>query len=130
MKWRVKHERRARARPSSLGKPRTSANDNDRERFLLIVPSAAVLKEVRAGRQEPSQRHSKGVSPPSTDRVSLPFIDQRAKTPPPAIRAGFRSSWKGMFGRLTYVAAISVAMFGWLYLLWLAMVTISLGMLS
>jgi hypothetical protein len=33
------------------------------------------------------------------------------------------SSWKGKLIRLAYVAATPIAVFGWLYLLWLAMIS-------
>jgi hypothetical protein len=47
-----------------------------------------------------------------------------------APQAGFRSSWKATLGRLAYVAVVSIAMFGWLYLLWLVLVSSVHAMLS
>ena len=44
-------------------------------------------------------------------------------TTPQAVQAGSRASWRATLGRLAYVAAVSLAMFGWLYLLWLALVS-------
>ena len=42
---------------------------------------------------------------------------------PPAVQASFRLSWRTTLGWLAYVAAVSIAMPSWLYLLWLAPVS-------
>jgi hypothetical protein len=35
---------------------------------------------------------------------------------------GLAASWRATLSRLAYVATVSIAMFGWLYLLWLVLV--------
>jgi hypothetical protein len=36
------------------------------------------------------------------------------------VQPTFHSSWRERFGRMAYVVVVSIATFGWLYLLWLA----------
>lgn len=52
-----------------------------------------------------------------------PSILYEEVTTPQAVQAGSRSSWRATLGRLAYGAGVSVAMFGWLYLPWLALVS-------
>ena len=99
------------AQPCFPGEPPVSANDNDCEGSWLPVPFSGPLNSIASGQQEPTQRQSTEGARPS-------FPSEEVITPQ-AVQAGFRSSWKATLSRLAYVAAVSVAMFGWLYLLWL-----------
>ena len=58
-----------------------------------------------------------------TDDMFVRNILYEEVTAPQAVQAGSRSSLRATLARLAYVAAISAAMFGWLYLLWLALVS-------
>ena len=62
-----------------------------------------------------------------TDDMFVRNILYEEVTAPQAVQAGSRSSWRATLGRLAYGAGVSVAMFGWLYLLWLALVSIVQG---
>jgi hypothetical protein len=64
---------------------------------------------------------------PESARPSLLYEEV---TTPRAVQSGFRSSWRATSGRLAYVAVVSIAMLGWLYLLWLALVSRVQGILS
>ena len=113
--------RGAGAHPSFPGERNISANDNDFEGSWSLVPSASAFNSIRSGQQEPIQRHStEGASPSLYEVVNTSQ----------AAQAGFRSSWRATLVRLAYVAAISAAMFGWLYLLWLALLSSVQGILS
>ena len=57
-----------------------------------------------------------------TDDMFVRNILYEEVTAPQAVQAGSRSSLRARLGRLAYVA-VSLAMFGWLYLLWLALVS-------
>ena len=50
------------------------------------------------------------------------FLSEGVATPQ-LVQEGFRSSWRATLSRLAYAATVSIAMFGWLYLLWLALVS-------
>jgi len=52
---------------------------------------------------------------------AFPSIPYEEVTNPQALQVG--SSWRAMSATLAYVAAVSVAMLGWLYLLWLALIS-------
>ena len=54
----------------------------------------------------------------------LPLMtDQESFRPQSAEGTHPRPSWKGTFFRLLYVIAVSVSMLGWLYVIWLAVVS-------
>jgi hypothetical protein len=86
--------------------PACAANDNDWEGSSPLVPLPEGRLGVPSGLQE-------------SNRLST---ESACRSP-----ASFRSSWRATLGKLAYVVAVSIAMFGWLYLLWLALVS---GVLS
>jgi hypothetical protein len=100
--------RSTRARDVYKQLPASAANDNDREGPWPLVPLP------------------QGPAPvPDRDWLSMEGIGsallcEGASLPQPA-QEDFPSSWRETLGRLAYVAAISVAMSGWLYFLWLAL---------
>jgi len=51
---------------------------------------------------------------------ACPFLLYEEVTTPD----GLRPSWRATLGRLAYVAVVSIAMFGWLFVLWLALVSL------
>jgi hypothetical protein len=83
--------------------PTSAANDNDCESSWPLVPFP---------------------------ESACPSLFYEEVTTPQAVQSGFRSSWRATLGRLAYVAVVSIAMFGWLYLLWLALVSSVQGILS
>jgi|SRR3954447_23544524 len=101
------------AHQSSSGQPSTlAANDNVFEGPWPLVPFPEVPNAVRSGQQESIGR----LAPEG----ACSFFLYEEVTVPQAVQDGFGSSWTATLGRLVYVAAISIAMFGWLYLLWQA----------
>lgn len=106
------------AHQSSSGQPSTlAANDNVFEGPWPLVPFPEVPNAVRSGQQESIGR----LAPESASS----FFPYEEVTVPQAVQDGFRSPWTATLGRLVYVAAVSVAMFGWLYLLWRAVVALT-----
>ena len=73
-----------------------------------------------------SPRPMIAVSPPFPESACPSPLYEEVTIP----QAGLRSSWKAMLGRLVYVAVASIAMFGWLYLLWLVLVSSAQAILS
>jgi len=62
------------------------------------------------GQQEPIRRNP-------TESVWPSFLREEVDSPQP-VQEGFRSLWKTTL----YMGTVSIAEFGWLYLLWLALV--------
>jgi hypothetical protein len=85
-----------------------AANDNDREGPWPLVPLPQELAPV------PDREWL------SMEGISSALLCEGASLPQP-VQEDFRSSCRETLGRLAYVAAISIAMSGWLYLLWLAL---------
>ena len=84
--------------PGYPRKPPTSANDNDCEgSWSRPFPAGSATIQLT--------------------RVS------DTKKRPPCRQTSFRSSWSGTLSRVTYVMGVSVAMLGWMYLLWFALLT-------
>jgi hypothetical protein len=83
--------------------PPIAANDNGYEDAWALVP------------------FSEGLAPISDGEwlVGPSLLCEDAVPQPP--QEDFCWSWRKTFGRLAYVAAISIAMPGWLYLIWLAL---------
>jgi hypothetical protein len=79
-------------------KPPTSANDNDCNAPLPLIPFPAGADSLLREQQEVID-----LFPAQPGRATLPT-----------------SSWKAMLGWFTYVLVVSIAMVGWLYVLWLA----------
>jgi hypothetical protein len=101
------------AHQSSSGQPSTlAANDNVFEGPWPLVPFPEVPNAVRSGQPESIGR----LAPEG----ACSFFLYEEVTVPQAVQDGFGSSWTATLGRLVYVAAVSIAMFGWLYLLWQA----------
>jgi hypothetical protein len=63
-------------------------------------------------------------------KTACPSLLYEEVITPRVVQASFRSSWRATLGRLAYLAVVSIAMFGWLYLLWLAPVSSVQGILS
>ena len=59
---------------------------------------------------------------PFPESASPPLSYQEVTTTP-AIQTGLRSSWKATLSRLAYLAAVSMAMLGWSYLLVVALIS-------
>ena len=94
--------------------PRTSAaDDNDCDWPLVPLPEGHL--GIPSGLQESNRLLS--------SQSAFLFHLSEEVTRPQLVQASSRSSWRATLGRLAYVAAVSVAMFGWLYLLWLALVS-------
>src|SRR5436309_3135904 len=85
----------SRAAPLKQQPSTSAANDNDGEGAWPLFPFAETA------------------SPPLSPEVTTPH----------AIQAGFRSSWRATLGRLAYLAVLSIAMLGWLYLLVFALIS-------
>jgi hypothetical protein len=104
------------ARPSFPSKLPTSANDNDCEGPWPLNPLPEELNGISF--QVDSKELIKRVSTESA-RPSFLFEEATAQ----AVQTSCRSSWRGTLGRVTYAVVVSIAMFGWLYLLWRASVS-------
>jgi hypothetical protein len=92
-----------------------AANDNDCERGRPLIPLPVGHLGIQCGQQELNQ-------PLSTDRVYPSLLSEEVTTTE-TVQATFSPSWRARFGRTAYVATISIAMFGWLYLLWLGLIS-------
>ena len=92
--------------------PTSAANDNACEGPSSQVPFSTELNSMPSGQPEATT---------AIIESAFPSIPYEEVTNPQAVQVG--SSWRAMSGRLAYVAAVSVAMLGWLYLLWLALVS-------
>jgi hypothetical protein len=90
--------------------PTSAANDNVREGSSPLVTFPEGLTGFPRGQQEPIRRHPKETDWPA-------FLRERIESPPP-LQERFFSSWK----MTLYVATVSIVEFGWLYLLWLALI--------
>jgi hypothetical protein len=101
--------------PQNFPKPpaTSAANDNDCEGPRSQVPLSTERSSIPSGQPEPTRGQ--------ITEGACPSIPCEEVTNPQAVQAG--SSWRARLGMLAYVAAVSVAMFGWLYLLWLALVS-------
>jgi hypothetical protein len=91
--------------------PTSAANDNDCEGPWPLIPFPEGLNGTPSGQQ--IRRLSTESARPLNEEVTI----RRA------VQAGFRSSWRATLARLAYAVAVSIAMFGWLYVLWLALVS-------
>ena|SRR5438270_3288860 len=97
------------ARPGFPRKPPTSANDNNRDGPWPLIPFPERLDAIPTGHQELFHRLS---------------TQHEEATAEQTVQASFRSSsWRTTLGLGAYVVGASIAMFGWLYLLWLALIT-------
>jgi hypothetical protein len=97
------------ANQSVSGQPPTSAaNDNDCEGPWPLVPFPEGLTAIPGGQQEPIRRDPTGSVWPS-------FLREEVDSPQP-VQESFRSL------TTLYMGTVSIAEFGWLYLLWLALV--------
>jgi hypothetical protein len=100
--------------PERSNKPTSSANDNDGGPY----------------RSERARPHSKRTA--EVDRT-LDRKGQTAFATGRSDRAGrqprSRSSWRGTLGVVTYAVGTSIAMFGWIYVLWSAFAASVLGIL-
>jgi hypothetical protein len=86
--------------PGYHRKPPTSANDNDYEgSWSNPFPG-------RLG-----------------DNPTPPRFRYEEALPLQAVQTSFGSSWSGTLSRVTYVMGVSIAMLGWMYLLWFALLT-------
>ncbi len=86
--------------PGHPRKPPTSANDNDCEGSWY----------------HPFPR---GLG----DNPTHPRFQYEGATPVQAVHTRVRSSWSGTLSRVTYAMGVSIAMLGWMYLLWLTLLT-------
>ena len=99
------------AHDSFSGQPPTpAANDNDCEGPWPQIQFPEGLTAIPGGQQEPIRRDPTESAWPS-------FLREEVDSPQP-VQEGFRSFWKTTL----YMATVSIAEFGWLYLLWLALV--------
>lgn len=100
--------RQSKAHENFSGQPSTSAaNDNDDEGPWPLIPfPEGFFAGVRSEQQE-SIFSTKSAGQLSSD------ISQR----------GSSSSRRGRLSRLTYAAMVLIAMVGWLYLLWLVLLS-------
>jgi hypothetical protein len=90
--------------------PTSVANDNVRNGPWPLVPFPEGLAGDPSGQQEPIRRHPTETAWPS-------FLREGVDNPRP-VQKDFRSSWKPTL----YVATVTIAEFGWLYLLGLTLV--------
>ena len=104
-------QRKPSSAPELSRKPPTSANDNDCGPWPLI-PFSEVLNGIPSEQQQQIERFS--------------IESARAQ----AIQRRSRSSWRGKLGVVTYAVGVSIAMFGWIYLLWLALAASVRGLLG
>jgi hypothetical protein len=95
-------------RTSFPSKLPTSANDNECEWPSPLIPLPEELNSISSGKQELIERVSTESARPS-------FLFEEATAQ--AVQTSCRSSWRGTLGRVTYAVVVSIAMFGWLYLL-------------
>ncbi len=80
-----------------------SANDN--EAHWPLVPFPDLLDSNPPEHQQIS-----------TENIRPPFLGEPTRH---EVRPDIRPSWRATLGMVTYLVAGSVAMFGWVYLLWL-----------
>jgi hypothetical protein len=90
--------------------PASAANDNDCEGSWPLVPLSEGLTAILGGQPESIRR-----DPPES---AWPFFLREGVDSPQPVQERFRSFWKTTL----YVATVSIVEFGWLYLLWLALV--------
>jgi hypothetical protein len=81
----------------------TSANDNDGP--WPLIPFPEMLDSNPAGPQKVAIESARASL--LLDEATAP----RGQTEPEV-------SWRGTLARVTYLVAVSIAMFGWMYLLW------------
>ncbi len=84
---------------SACDEPLTSANDNEGPWPLIPLPE--VLVSNPAGQQK-------------SESVGASFLAEAAT----AAKEHDPQAWRGTLARVTYLVAIFIAMFGWMYLLW------------
>ena len=95
--------------------PTSVANDRDCEDSWPLVPFPEGHLCTPSGQQESNRRLS--------TESACPSHLQEEVTTPWAVQASFRASRRATLGKLAYGAAVSIAMFGWLYFLGLALVS-------
>ena len=101
--------------PKLPSKPTVSANDNDgRPGPLNPVPKR--LDGIPSGERK------------LIERLSMESAQQLLLcAEATAVQPSSRSSWRGTLSVVTYAVGISIAMFGWIYLLWSALAAIVQG---
>jgi|SRR6266478_9435286 len=87
-----------------------AANDNDCEGPWPLVPFPEGLTAILGGQQEPIRR--------DLTESAWPFFLREGVDSPQPDQERFRSFWKTTL----YLATVSIAEFGWLYLHWLVLV--------
>jgi len=87
--------------------PSSAANDNECEGPWPLVPF-------------PEGHSPKLNQPLSTDSFCPSHLYEGSQV----LQNDVRSSWRATGGRLTYVTMVSVAMFGWLFVIWLALASL------
>jgi hypothetical protein len=87
-----------------------AANDNSCEWCWPLVPFPEGNLGISGAQQDSKLRLS---------TQSASFLNEEVITTE-TVQPTFHSSWRERFGRMAYVVVVSIATFGWLYLLWLA----------
>jgi hypothetical protein len=105
--------------PELSSKPTTSsANDNDGGP-LPQIPLPNGLDGIRSGQRKLIEHFS--------IESQLPLLYEEATAQ--AVQPSSRSSWRGTLGVVTYAVGTSIAMFGWIYVLWSALAASVQGIL-